>query len=55
MTRSAPKASRRSFRTRWSVILFVIIGVVVCSAIMLWRLSHDSADEPDSTLRIGAS
>jgi hypothetical protein len=38
----------RPFKTRWSVILFVVIALAVCTAIMLWQLSGDTPDEPDS-------
>lgn len=43
-----PNPARRPFPTRWSVILFVVIGLAVCIAIMLWQLSGDTPDEPDS-------
>ena len=49
MPRSRPGTARRPFPTRWSVILFVVIGLAVCIAIMLWQLSGDTPDEPDST------
>ena len=49
MPRSRPSPARRPFPTRWSVILFVVIGLAVCIAIMLWQLSGDTPDEPDST------
>lgn len=48
MTRPAPKATSRRFRNRWAVALYVVIAVAVCTAIMLWQLSNDSLDEPDS-------
>ena len=47
MPRTRSSATRRPFPTRWSVILFVVIGVAVGIAIMLWQLSGDTPDEPD--------
>jgi hypothetical protein len=49
MPRTTTHAARRPFATRWSVILFVVIGSAVGIAIMLWQLSGDAPDEPDSS------
>jgi hypothetical protein len=32
---------RRRYSTRWSVIAFGVIGMVICLAVILWRLRGD--------------
>lgn len=48
MSREARDPAVRPYRTRWSVIAFVVIGLVVGLAIMLWQLSGDPPEEADS-------
>jgi hypothetical protein len=38
---------RRRYRTRWSVIAFVVIRVVISLAIMVWQLRGDPPSETD--------
>jgi hypothetical protein len=33
--------SRRRYSTTWSVVAFVVIGMVICLAVILWRLRGD--------------
>jgi hypothetical protein len=40
--------TKRPFRTRWAVIAFVVIALVVCSVIMVMQLRGDPPDEADS-------
>jgi hypothetical protein len=32
---------RRRYSTKWSVIAFVVLGMVICLAVILWRLRGD--------------
>lgn len=38
---------RRRFQTRWSVIAFVVIALVVSIVVMLWQLDDGPPDDPD--------
>ncbi|HEY0951009.1 hypothetical protein [Nocardioides sp.] len=48
MSREARGPAVRPYRTRWSVIAFVVIALAVGLAIMLWQLSGDPPEEADS-------
>ena len=34
----AHTTSRRRYSTKWSVIAFVVLGMVICLAVILWQL-----------------
>ncbi|WP_220451215.1 hypothetical protein [Nocardioides dongkuii] len=36
---------QRPFRERWSVILFLVIGLAICVALIVWQLSDVEVDE----------
>ena len=36
-----PATPRRRYSTKWSVMAFVVIGMVICLAVILWRLRGD--------------
>jgi hypothetical protein len=39
VTDEQPRATgRRRYSTKWSVIAFVVLGMVICLAVILWRL-----------------
>jgi hypothetical protein len=33
-----PTDGRRRYSTKWSVIAFVVLGIGICLAVILWRL-----------------
>ena len=42
VTDEQPRAtSRRRYSTKWSVAAFVVLGMVICLAVILWRLRGD--------------
>ena len=34
----SPRTPRRSYSTKWSVIAFVVLGMVICLATIIWKL-----------------
>jgi hypothetical protein len=38
VTDEQPRPTGRRYSTKWSVIAFVVLGMVICLAVILWRL-----------------
>ena len=38
VTDEQPRATSRRYSTKWSVIAFVVLGMVICLAVILWQL-----------------